>query len=104
MWRVVFWLGAGALAVPALNLTVARAVDSGNGTLIRMEAFTPLALPLYAGLLVLLAFGAARRPGGRKPRVVAALLAATTVPAERWWFSPQNTAGNPAPTQGAERI
>jgi len=104
MWRAVFWLGAAVLAVPALTLTLARAVDSDTGTMIRIEAFTPLALALYAGLLVLLAVGAARRREGRTPRVVAALLALTGLAVHTWWFAPQVTGDNPEPAQDAERI
>jgi endonuclease/exonuclease/phosphatase family metal-dependent hydrolase len=107
MGRVLFWVGAVVLAVPALTLTVARAVDSDNGTMIRIEAFTPLALPLYAALLVLLvllAVGAVRGPVGRTPRLVTALLALTGLAVHTWWFAPQVVGANPAPAQGAERI
>jgi len=75
MWRVLFWLSVAALAVPALTLTVARAFDTDNGTMIRIESFTPLALPLYAALVVLLAVRAALRHGDRKPLMAAALAA-----------------------------
>jgi endonuclease/exonuclease/phosphatase family metal-dependent hydrolase len=102
--RFLFWAVAFVLAVPAVLLTVARAFDSDNGTMIRIEAFTPLALPVYAVLLVLLAFGAARRHGGRKPRVVAAALALAGLVVHLWWFAPQVTGDNPAPNQGAQRI
>jgi len=102
--RLLFWAAAVLVALPAVPLTVARAFDTDNGSLIRLEAFTPLALPMYAVLLVLLAFGAARRHGGRKPRVVAALLALTGLAAHAWWFAPQVIGDNPAPTQGAERL
>ena len=70
MWRVLFWLSAAALAVPALTLTVARALDTDNGSMIRIESFTPLALPLYAVLVVLLGVGAWRQRDARKPPMV----------------------------------
>jgi endonuclease/exonuclease/phosphatase family metal-dependent hydrolase len=104
MRRVLFWLGAGALAVPALTLTVARALDTDNGTMIRIESFTPLALPLYAVLLVLLAIGAARLRGARKPPVVAAALALAGLGLHAWWFAPQVVGADPEPAPGAERI
>jgi endonuclease/exonuclease/phosphatase family metal-dependent hydrolase len=104
MWRVLFWVSAGVLAVPALTLTVARALDTDNGTMIRIESFTPLALPLYAVLLVLLLVGAARLPGARKPAMVAAALALAGLGVHAWWFAPQVVGSDPEPAQGAERI
>ena len=105
MWRVLFWLVAGGLAVPALLLTVARIFDTDNGSLIRIEAFTPLAIPLYAVLLVLLAAGALLGGDGeRPPRVVAAVLALAGLGVHAWWFAPQVMGDNPAPGEGAERI
>ena len=35
--------------------------------MIRVESFTPLGIPLYAALLLLMAFGVMRRPGVIKP-------------------------------------
>ena len=104
MWRVLLWLGAAALAVPALTLTVARALDTDNGTMIRIESFTPLALPLYAVLVVLLGFGAWRQRDARKPPVVAAVLAVAGLGLHAWWFAPQVVGANPEPAEGAERI
>ncbi len=104
MWRVVFWLGAGVLAVPALTLTLARAFDTDNGTMIRIEAFTPLALPLYAVLLVLLAVVATRQRGARRPPMVAAALALAGLGVHVWWFAPQWVGADPEPAPGAERI
>jgi endonuclease/exonuclease/phosphatase family metal-dependent hydrolase len=104
MWRVLFWLSAGVLAVPALTLTVARALDTDNGTMIRIESFTPLALPLYAALLVLLLVGAARLPGARRPPMMAAALALAGLGVHAWWFAPQVIGADPEPAQGAERI
>jgi len=102
--RIVFWAAALVLALPALTLTVARAFDSDNGSMIRIEAFTPLALPIYAALLVLLAVGAARHKDGRKPRLLAAVLALAALIVHSWWFAPQVVGDNPAPDDGAERI
>jgi endonuclease/exonuclease/phosphatase (EEP) superfamily protein YafD len=104
MWRVLFWLSAAALAVPALTLTLVRAFDTDNGSMVRIEAFTPLGLPLYAVLLVLLAAGAARRQGDRRPRVVAALVALAGLGVHAWWFSPQVLGDTPDAADGAQRI
>ena len=102
--RLVLWLCTAVLAAPALLLTLARVVDSDNGSLIRIEAFTPLAIPLYAALVVLLALGAARRPGGRRPLVVATVLALAGLLLHGWWFAPQVVGDQPRPAEGAARI
>jgi endonuclease/exonuclease/phosphatase family metal-dependent hydrolase len=104
MLRVLFWLVVAGLAVPALTLTVARAFDTDNGTMIRIEAFTPLAIPLYAALLVLLAAGAALWKVDRIPRVVAAVLALVGLGIHAWWFAPQVVGDNPGPADDADRI
>jgi endonuclease/exonuclease/phosphatase family metal-dependent hydrolase len=104
MWRVLFWLGAAGLAGPALVLTVARAIDTDNGSMIRIESFTPLAIPLYAVLLVLLAAGAAWGRADRRPRVVAAVLALAGLVVHAWWFAPQVLGDDPAPAEGAQEI
>ncbi len=104
MWRVLYWCGAAALAVPALTLTVARVVDTDNGTMIRVESFTPLALPVYAVLVVLLAVGVVRQQGDRRPRVAATLVAVAGLALHAWWFAPQVLGSHPQPAEGAERI
>jgi endonuclease/exonuclease/phosphatase family metal-dependent hydrolase len=104
MWRVLLWLAAGALAIPALTLTVARATDTDNGSMVRIEAFTPLGLPLYAVLLVLLAFGAVRQRGDGRAPLVAALLALVGLALHAWWFSPQLLGDTPEPADGAQRV
>jgi endonuclease/exonuclease/phosphatase family metal-dependent hydrolase len=104
MWRVLFWLSAAVLAVPALTLTLVRALDSDNGTMIRVESFTPLGLPLYAVLVVLLGVGAAWQHDSRKPPMVAAALALVGLGLHAWWFAPQVVGDEPAPAAGAERI
>ena len=105
MWRLLLWLSAAALAVPALTLTMARALDTDNGSMIRIESFTPLALPLYA-----VAGGAARRrcdatarrpqaPGWWPPRWPWPGWACTCGGSRRRW-----SGANPAPAEGAERV
>lgn len=104
MWRVLLWIGGGVVAVPALVLTVARALDTDNGSLIRIEAFTPLALPLYAVLLVLFASAAAGPSTDRVARAVAAGVALAGLGVHAWWFAPQVLGDTPEPTEGAPRI
>lgn len=105
MARSAFWLVAAGLGVPALMLTVVRLVDSDVGTMIRMESFTPLAIPLYATLLILMAFGVVRRPAGQRARrLIGALVALAGLVLHGWWFAPQVVGDNPEPAAGAPRI
>ncbi|HET6938355.1 MAG TPA: endonuclease/exonuclease/phosphatase family protein, partial [Nocardioides sp.] len=104
MRRVLFWVVAALLAIPALTLTVARVFDSDNGTMIRIEAFTPLAMPVYVVLVVWLALGAALTKGRRREPVTAAVLAVVLLGLHVWWFAPQVVGSNPAPAEGAQRI
>jgi endonuclease/exonuclease/phosphatase (EEP) superfamily protein YafD len=102
--RVLFWVVAALLAIPALTLTVARVFDSDNGTMIRIEAFTPLAMPVYVVLVVWLALGAVLTKGRRRQPVTAAVLAVVLLGLHVWWFAPQVVGSNPAPAEGAQRI
>jgi hypothetical protein len=102
--RVLFWVVAALLAIPALTLTVVRVFDSDNGTMIRIEAFTPLAMPLYAVLVVWLVVGAALTKGRRREPAAAAVLAVALLGVHVWWFAPQVVGSNPAPVEGAQRI
>jgi endonuclease/exonuclease/phosphatase (EEP) superfamily protein YafD len=104
MGRVVLWLVAAALGLPALVLTVVRLVDSDVGGMIRVESFTPVAIPLYAALLVVTALPAMLGSTDRSRRVTVALLALAGLVVHGWWFAPQVTGDNPAPAAGAERI
>jgi hypothetical protein len=102
--RVLFWVVAALLAIPALTLTVARVFDSDNGTMIRIEAFTPLAMPVYVVLVVWLVLGAALTKGRRREPVTAAVLAVALLGLHVWWFAPQVVGSNPAAAEGAQRI
>jgi endonuclease/exonuclease/phosphatase family metal-dependent hydrolase len=101
---VVLRAAVAVLAVPAAVLTAARALDTDNGTLVRIEAFTPLAIPLYVVLLALLVVVAVRARGSRRPRMVGAVLALVGLLLHCWWFAPQVTGDNPAPAAGAEPV
>jgi endonuclease/exonuclease/phosphatase family metal-dependent hydrolase len=102
--RILFWVVAALLAVPALTLTVARAFDTDNGTMIRIEAFTPLAMPVYLVLVLWLGVGAVLMQAGRRAPVVAAVVAVVLLGVHVWWFAPQVVGSNPAPAAGAQRI
>jgi hypothetical protein len=102
--RVLFWAVAVLLALPALALTLVRAFDSDNGSMVRLEAFTPLAIPLYAVLVVWLGVGAVLRQDDRRPRVTATVLAVALLGVHVWWFAPQLVGADPPPAEGARRI
>ena len=105
MARSYFWLVAACLGGPALMLTVIRLVDGDVGAMIRVESFTPLGIPLYAALLLLMAFGVLRRPAGQRTRrVEGAFVALAGLVLHGWWFAPQVVGDNPAPAAGAPRI
>ena len=105
MARLFFWLAAAGLGLPALLLTVVRMADTDVGSMIRIESFTPLGIPLYAGLLLLMTFGAVRRAtGDRSQPVTVAVLALAGLMLHSWWFAPQVVGDNPAPAAGAPRI
>jgi hypothetical protein len=97
-----------ALGLPAIFLTLVRATDPTAGRLVRAESFTPLAIPLYAALLLvaLLALLACRR-GRRSTRGLLAALALVTVVGllvHLSWFSARLTGDNPPPAGGAARL
>jgi hypothetical protein len=73
--------------------------------MIRVESFTPLAIPLYAALVLLMAFGAvSRRGGNRTGSAVCAVGALAGLVLHGWWFAPQVSGDNPEPAAGAPRI
>lgn len=102
MKRLVFWLAAAGVALPAVPFTLNRLVDADAGVAVRMMSFTPLVTPLYA-VDVLLVGGAlvAGRAGPR--RVVAPVLAVLVagLGLHVWWLAPQFAGDNPAPAEGA---
>lgn len=109
--RTVFWAVAVALLLPAWLLTLSRAGDPEDGRLVRAVSLTPLAIPLYA-LVLLLALAALvhrrhRRGRRRRPRAALVLLgvvALTGLAAHAVWFSPQVLGANPPAEPGAEPI
>jgi endonuclease/exonuclease/phosphatase family metal-dependent hydrolase len=83
-------------------VTVVRAFDSDNGTMIRIEALTPLAIPVYLVLVVWIGVGAALVRG--RWHVVATALAVLLLGLHVWWFAPQVVGSDPAAAEGAQRI
>jgi endonuclease/exonuclease/phosphatase family metal-dependent hydrolase len=102
--RLLFWAVAVVLAVPTLTVTVARLFDTDNGTMIRIEAFTPLAMPGYVLLALWLGLGAVLGHRDRTARVVAGAVAVLLLGVHAWWFAPQLIGADPAPAASAERI
>ena len=103
--RVVFWLAAAALAVPAVPLTINRLLDAEAGGAVRMMSFTPLAIPWYAAD-VLLVGGALVAGRGGPRRVVAPVLAVLVagLGLHVWWIGPQFAGANPEPADGAAEL
>jgi endonuclease/exonuclease/phosphatase (EEP) superfamily protein YafD len=93
------------LTLPALALTLARPWDSTSGLMIRLQAFAPFAIPLYAAVLVLcLAGGLLRTRGRRTPLLVGALEALVGLGVHVWWFAPLVAGDEPAAAEGARTI
>ena len=74
MRRLLFWLVAAGLLVPAVPLTVNRLLDVEAGPSVRLMSFTAYATPWYA--LALLLLGGALALGWAGPRRVVAPVAA----------------------------
>lgn len=96
------------LLYPALVITAVRVLQLDAGPAIRLESFTPLALPLYAAALVLLVTGAWRARRGdrarRTTRGVGALVALVGLGLHAWWISPSFVGDAPAPAAGADPL
>jgi endonuclease/exonuclease/phosphatase (EEP) superfamily protein YafD len=75
------------LALVAVVLTLARASGSQRQVPVLLQALAPLALPVYAVLVLLLAVAAARSEH-RVPLVIAALVAAALLAVHATWLAP----------------
>jgi endonuclease/exonuclease/phosphatase family metal-dependent hydrolase len=85
--RVLVWVLGVVLALPAVTLTLARLSGSERQTAVQVQAFAPLAVPLYAGLVVLLvAVGVSS--GVRLVPVAAAVAAALLLAVHVAWVAP----------------
>ena len=87
MLRVVVWTLVVLLSVPAVVLTIARISGSERQVAVQAQAFAPLAIPLYAGVVLLLvvAFLASER---RVPAAAAAVLAVALGALHVSWVAP----------------
>ncbi len=100
--RLLFWLAFGALLLPALPLTLNRLIDSSAGPAVRIQSFTPLAVPLYVVALLMLVVALILGHAGPR-RTVAGVLVALLVPlgAHLWWLAPAFVGDNPRPAAGS---
>ncbi|MGH3362208.1 MAG: endonuclease/exonuclease/phosphatase family protein [Nocardioides sp.] len=97
---VILWLVGAMLVVPALLLTLTRAFEPDGARWVQLEAFTPLALVLYA-LLVLLVVVFRRHQAAT---IVVTAVALSGLGFHVWWFSPMLTGANPPAPDGAETL
>ena len=105
--RTATLLGIGVLflALPALAVTLARPWDTTIGPVVRLQAFAPLAIPLYGLLLVLCLAGGLLLPRGRRtPLLVGALVGLVGLVIHLWWFAPQVTGAEPTAGAGARTL
>lgn len=100
--EVIFWTVFVALMVPAGSLTVVRLVEPDSARALQIQAFTPLAFPLYAVALVMLSVAAVRATTDKALFLAPAVLALLGLAAHFFWLSPQFLGPNPEPAAGAE--
>ena len=98
---MVFWLAVAVLLLPALLFTFTRIVEPHGGFWIKVEAFTPLGLALYAVALVLLVVRLVVLRRWRTAALPVALAALAGLCLHAWWYAPQVTGANPPPAAGA---
>ena len=96
------WVVALVLALPAVALTVARLSGSEQRVAVQAQAFAPLAILLYAGLVLLLVAVSARA-GSRALPVAAAVAAAVLLAVHAAWVAPMLRA-EAAPTGGTVTV
>jgi endonuclease/exonuclease/phosphatase (EEP) superfamily protein YafD len=101
---VVFWVVVLVLLVPAGLLTFGRLVEPDSGPWVRLEAFTPLAILLYAGAVIALGARLAVRRRWRSVTAGALVLALAGLAVHAWWYTPQVTGSNPPAADGAEPL
>jgi endonuclease/exonuclease/phosphatase (EEP) superfamily protein YafD len=101
---VVFWVVVALLGLPALLLTLTRALEPHGGFWLKVEAFTTLGLLLYAVALVVLVVRLVLLRRLRSATTVAALVAVAGLVVHGWWFAPQVTGANPPPAEGADPV
>jgi endonuclease/exonuclease/phosphatase family metal-dependent hydrolase len=85
--RIVVWALVVVLALPAVVLTVARVSGSERQVAVQAQAFAPLAIPLYAVVVLLLVVAAARSADRVLP-LAAAVVAAGLLAVHVTWVAP----------------
>lgn len=99
---VVFWLVVAGLLLPALLLSLTRAVEPGGAALwLQVEAFTPLAIVLYAAALLVVLVPLLVRRRWRSAALPVALVCVAGLVVHAWWYAPQVTGANPPAAAGA---
>ena len=101
---MVFWLAVAALLLPGLLLTFTRVVEPRGSFWLKVEAFTPLGLVLYAVALVLVAVRLLIIRRWRTAALPVALLAVLGLAVHAWWYSPQVSGANPPPEEDAAEL
>src|SRR4051794_29563358 len=99
---ILVWVLALVIALPAVALTVARLSGSEQRAAVQAQAFAPLAILLYAGLVLLLVAVSARA-GSRGLPVAAAVAAAVLLAVHAAWVAPMLRA-EAAPTGGTVTV
>jgi endonuclease/exonuclease/phosphatase (EEP) superfamily protein YafD len=98
---VVLWAVVGLFLIPALAITVARLLEPDLRIGIVLVAFTPLAMLLYAVVLIvaLVRLTVVRRwRGAALPLAVIAIVGLVL---HGWWYAPQVSGANPPAADGA---
>ncbi len=101
---VGFWLVCAVVLAGALLITGARLLEPGGRWGLALVAFTPLALPLYAVVLVLAAVRLVVVRRWRGAALPVALVAVAGLVLHGWWYAPQVTGANPPPAEGARTL
>lgn len=101
---LVFGAVVLVLLAPAVALTFGRLVEPDVGFWIQLEAFTPLAIVLYAAAALLLVVRMVVRRRWRSVATGLLVLAVAGCGLHAWWFAPLVTGANPPPAAGAEPL
>lgn len=105
VFRAVRVLVLLALVLAGVVLTVARLVEPPGMRWVQVEAFTPLAMPVYLVVLLVACVWVFRARGAT--RLLPAMLlvvSAVGLGAHVSWFLPQVNGANPPPAEGGQRL
>lgn len=92
------------LLLPALGLTSLRLLAPEQGLLVRLTAFAPLAVLLYAGVLLVGVPGWLRRRRQSGGAVLPVLLALAGLGLHGWWLAPHWSGDSAAAEEPAYRL